>query len=149
MTTTEAPARRQLLDLSTLVPDRPFIRIDGKAFDLRVPEDFGLVGQAKVGRIMDRLGPLSARIADAPESISEDDVEEASRLLSEACALLVDAPAEVLDRLNDQQRLAVVSAFTQASETMKRPTPAPNRASRRTGARSSRASRPRTAPTTG
>lgn len=132
-----------LLELSTLVPERPFIRVDGLPYDLRTSGDLGLVEIAQVTRLEARSRALMAE-ADP----SADVALEAARLLREAVRVVLMAPAEVVDRLNDTQCLAVLTSFTQTIQL-----PAMDRTAKRrapsTSGRSSPGSLASTATTAG
>jgi hypothetical protein len=130
-----------LLELSTLAPERPFIVIDENRYELAMAEDLGLVEVAEMTRAEKEVAELQASDLDdltAPKRAAE--------LLLQMTRRILRAPDEVIVRLTDFQRLAVCNAFTRS---VRGTTPAPNRARRRTGARSSRTSAPSTAPTTG
>lgn len=102
---------RPLLELSTLSPERPNIVIDGTAYELAVPSDFGLREQARLLRLQRAVEPLQG--ADDP---SDEEVEAAAQALEEITRLLVrGAPAEVLARLTDGQRIQIAQAFTEAA----------------------------------
>lgn len=140
-----------LLDLETLDPvDRPFIRIDGERWDLAVPGDFGLLEFARLDRMnaeIDDIQKLAEGYAagEGATMLPADLAERLERFLDEEVALVLRAPASVRERLGSGQKLRIVEAFGAASRRASAPTPKPNRAQRRattrTGARSSPASR--------
>ena len=138
-----------LLDLSTLV-ERPWLTIDGKRYDMRVPSDFGLIHIAQFLREKEEIDDLMATQADQPAT-DERTVGRVVDLLTSACERIVVAPPEVLARLTDFQKLAVVDAFTRTVGVTEPTTP--NRQARRTrrptGAKSSATSAKRTVPTSG
>lgn len=149
--TTAAPAG-PLLTLDTLEPKRPFLTIDGEPYDLAVIGDFDLLERARLSRLMDEATALQAEAAKdttkrAFDELSEAQAKRVKKILDEAVAMVVRAPAAVLARLGTPQQLAVLAAFTPTLQTGGRS--GPGTKSRSTSARSSRASRPSTAPVPG
>lgn len=143
-----------LLALETLAPDRPFITIDGRRYDLAVPGDFGLVESARFDRLVRECRAVDELAVDEPDKAKAEKLvlEELDRLAGEAAGMVLRAPAEVLDRLNSTQKLAVVSAFSTAAAKRARKPPIekkarPSRSS--TSGRSSSSSRRPTARRTG
>lgn len=146
--TTAAPASKPLLELSTLDPaTRSHILIDGARYDLLAPADFGLVALNRLDRMVDEVNAMMAR-AKTDAALSDDEASHLTEILKTVVGEVVRAPSDVMARLTDVQRLAILQAFTPASSMAVR-TKRPNRATRRTGASSSRVSRASTAPTTG
>lgn len=145
--TTAAPAG-PILTLSTLEPKRPFLDIDGEPYELAVIGDFDLLERARLSRLMDDANALQAEAAKdatkrAFDQLSEAQAKRVKRILGEAVAMIVRAPAPVLAKLTTPQQLAVLAAFTPTLQTGGRSgTGTKNRS---TSARSSRASRPSTA----
>ncbi len=92
-----------ILDLSTLIADRPAIRIDGQTFHLKSPDEMTLAESfqfSRWGKQLDELG--------AAERI--DDVQA---LLPTVCrAALADVPEDVQARLSASQRMAIAEVFT-------------------------------------
>lgn len=135
-----------ILDLSTLAPERPFIRIDGARHDLRVSGDFGIRELAGYNRLTTEAIELQSRVdTDAP--LTDEEAERLSSLLGDAVRYVLMAPDAVVAKLSDEQRMAVLAAFTNTASRAATPT---NRKRRRsTSVRSRHASRRATAPTTG
>lgn len=98
-----------LLSLST--PNRPFLTIDGQPYELAVPDDFGLVEVNRLQGILARLNAIRPRA----DELSEAEVASLVEILRVGAALTLRAPAEVLERLTDRQRLAIIDAFATAS----------------------------------
>lgn len=144
MTTDE---RNPLLELSTLAPERPFIVIDDRKYEFNVPEDFGILEIAAMAREETELRSLEA--IDDAEAQSPVVVNRIVELLDTGVRRALREPGEIVDKLRDHQKLAIVDAFTRSVRTT---TTAPNRASRRTRSTtpsSSRRSARRSAPATG
>lgn len=103
---------KHLLDLSTLEPDRPTIGIDGVAYELAVPDDFGLAAGARIDRLQRRLAALRAQDAD----MSEANLQGLAETLDELLALLVPGlPSEVKAKLRDQQKMRIMAVFMTAA----------------------------------
>lgn len=139
--------KKPLLELSTLAPERPHILIDGKRYEMAVPEDFGLIEQARFARLSRQVNEMG--LSQSLDSLDEEQAERVSGLLREMVAsVLPGIPGEMLDKLTDQHALRIVEVFTKAVGPR---TPSNRKARRRTGARSSPASSASTedAPSTG
>lgn len=127
-----------LLDLSTLAPERPTVRIDGAVYAMALPTDFGLVEHARLQRLQAKAAALQA-LTDP----SDEDVADLARVVDDLAALVLPGlPAEVRARLGDMQRLAIVQAFRAALGQAATPAPAAAapRPTRSIGATRSRAS---------
>lgn len=145
---TDTATAKPLLELSTLDPtERPFVAIDGIHYHLLGSADFGLIGLNRLDRMVDQVNAMMARDRSA-ESLTDDEALELTEILKTTVGEVLRAPSDVLNKLTDVQRLAILQAFTPAS-SMAVTTKRPNRAARRTGARSSRGSRASTAQATG
>lgn len=133
--------KRYVLDLSTVEPERPLIRIDGQSYELAVLSDFGLLQRARLQRLQRQLQEL------ANDQATSDDVDEASvQALLDVLDLIVamvapGLPDEVRNRLNEGQKVAIVQAFSRAAgmAAPTNPAPPPKR-QKSTGERSSRVS---------
>jgi hypothetical protein len=148
MTAPAEAAAKPLLDLSTLDPlERPFILIDGERYDLMVPGDFGLIALNKLDQMSAKVTEMQAR--QKGEVLSDEDAAELTAVLGTVVGQILRAPAEVIEKLSDIQRLAVLGSFMPASSEAAPAKPRNPRARRRTGESSSRASRASTAPATG
>ena len=115
---TRTPAADPVLDLGSLDPVRPFLRIDGEDYRFRVDMDLNLVHLAKIERIRERIDQLDkvARKSKAQHA-NPDQAEEVSQALREGVDLVMydEIPAAVMGKLNDIQRLAIVEGFTSAT----------------------------------
>ena len=123
-----APARPSgpLLTLETLEPQRPFLTIDGTAYDLAVLADFGLVEQARLARLMAEAASIdtanTAAGADAPLTREQEVLaDRAIALLNEAVAMVLRAPADVLAKLSQPQKIAILNAFLPTVQSMAAP----------------------------
>lgn len=93
-----------ILDLSTLIADRPPIRIDGKVHHLFSPEELSLAESHKFGRWGKELEALGK------EADKLDELEALLRIVSRAA--LADVPDDVFGRLSPSQHLSIVEVFT-------------------------------------
>ena len=111
-----SPTAEPVLDLGSLEPERPHVRIDGASYRYRVDMDLNLVQLAKIERARERIGELYAK-AEKSQRANPAQAAEVSRLISEGVGLVMydPIPAEVLGKLNDVQRLAILDAFTKAT----------------------------------
>jgi hypothetical protein len=147
MASSKGAAHKPLLELETLVPERPFVTVDGDRYELAVPADFGILQMVRLERLLERLDRLDV----ADDELDDAAARQAEEIIHEAAVMVLRAPDEVIRRLRVAQKLAVVRAFGQASRrTPSQPrNRAQRRASRPTGASSSPASAASTAATTG
>lgn len=93
-----------VLDLSTLIPERPPVRIDGTVYHLRSPEELTLAEGHKFtlwGRKLQKLGQDPDRRAE---------FEALLRIVADF--VLVDASPEVRARLLPHHHLAIIEVFT-------------------------------------
>jgi hypothetical protein len=142
--------RRPVLDLGSLDPDRPFIRIDGREFAMKVAQDLNLLSLARIEKLQRRVAELQADTELDPEVRAT----EQARVLREGVGQVLHEPlpAEVDAKLNDIQRLAILDAFIRATlrAASQVKVPPVNRRQRRSISRKpSPASAVSTAPTTG
>ena len=104
-------AKEPILDLSTLAPDRPKIRIDGVIYEIAVNDDFGILDSHRLERL--RL-PMAA-YADI-ETPTEANIEAMSDALKEFTAMVVrDATPELMAKLTENQKLSILRVFTNAA----------------------------------
>lgn len=127
-----------VLDLSTIV-DPIHVRIDDVLYTLRRPEALSL-------EHLVQFDALRAAFADLqqtpPATLAPNQLAVLNDVIVHMVSIVLEAPVEVLARLSDAQRLAVVQAFTQLPASHRSKPGARRRASRSpTGATSSRASR--------
>lgn len=127
-------ANKPVLDLGSLNPTRPYIRIDGVGYRMKVPMDIDLVTLSKLTGIDQRLEPKARK-----EKPTEKDAREFSEAIDEGVRLIMfdTIPDEVLDKLNEVSKLAILDAFPLATS---RAGSQPNRAARRRAAKASRRS---------
>src|SRR5690606_10108967 len=97
-------ATEPILDLSTLIPERPAIRIDGETYHLRSADELTLAESHQFTKWGKELEAL-AKAADnrAPLDTLLDTV---------VAAVVADVPAEVQQRLSLENKLAIVEVFT-------------------------------------
>lgn len=155
---------KPLLEFSTLEPERPLIRIDGKDYHLAILSDFGLQAQSRISRLTAEAVELEQSINDLPDpeptgnleadaairalgAIPEATADRTASLLDESLEMILRAPADVRARLSDVQKRIIIEAFTPtvaaATPTGTKGRKSPPR--RSTSASSSRSSRRRTA----
>ena len=117
------PAPQPLLDLDTL-SKRPFIRIDGKHYDLRSPGELDILTFhtiATKARAVDRLFAGHDSADGGLEDLDEESIRLVADALDAVCgAIFVDIPEDVYRRLSETQKLRVMTVF---SELQKAPTP--------------------------
>jgi hypothetical protein len=143
---------KPLLTLETLAPDidaRPTVQIDNVAYELAMPEEFGLRQEAENARLLRTAARLMKEVdASSSEDLAEATANELEELLSGFLAVILKAPHEVRDRLRFRQKLAIAQAFTRVVSQRTAAAPKPPR-SRSTSASSRRGSARRTARTPG
>lgn len=130
---------KPLLELSTLAPERPHITIDGERYPIALPEDYGLVDQAKMQRLQREALAAQEEIQHSPDDVGEETATRMGDLLRRMVTMVLPGlPEEIAAKLTDAHRLRIIEVFMQAVS------PAPNRQARRTrrrtGATSSRGS---------
>lgn len=133
-----------LLSISTLAPDRPLVDIDGQFYELRARSDLGIVHFVQLEALMAQYGKL-IEFVNAGGEPTETDAAGLELAMDRLCRIFLTAPEDVQDRLNSQNRLAILQAFSEASKENAPPPTPTNRASRRTSAKSSRPSSASTA----
>lgn len=93
-----------LVDLSTLIPERPVIRIDGRDYHLRAADELTLLESDAFTRWGARLQELAAEPGK---------VAELEALLGEVAGkAMADVPDEVRQRLRREHHIAIVEVFT-------------------------------------
>jgi hypothetical protein len=93
-----------ILDLSTLIADRPPLRIDGKTYHLKSPDELSLAESHK----FTRWGKELEELGGVPDKL--DELEVLVCIVSRAA--LADVPDEVYVRLSPSQHLSIVEVFT-------------------------------------
>lgn len=136
-----------LLTLETLVPDRPYINIDGSRYELALPDDFGILQSARMARLLRVARETEDAAAAAPKDgpIDASVIKALEDIVDEQLALILYAPDEVRARLSDKQKLEIIAAFTPAVEARTAKPPRPTKARRQTSGSSSSSSRRPTA----
>jgi hypothetical protein len=131
-----------ILDIATITAPAAFLKINRVRYFFRSVDALSLKQIAILKRDGPRLGNLLIRA----EELTDDESTETSHLLDAFCMIVLDAPADVQAKLHDQQRVAIVEAFTKLW-----PTPtlasAPTTRANRTGAKRSLGSNASTAAT--
>jgi hypothetical protein len=95
-----------LLVLKTLVPEHAVL-INGSSYWIRPSAALSLRESVIVERVLPRIATLMTK-----EELTEEDDLEASTLLKQVCAIVLEAPADVQATLSDLQRFQVFVAFT-------------------------------------
>lgn len=99
--------QKYLLDLSTLEPDRPLVKIDGKTYEMAIPDDFGIREMARLRKMGRRIQALEGQ-----DELADEELDELAHALDECCAMaLPGCPDEVRAKLTDTQKAKVVRAF--------------------------------------
>ena len=141
-----------ILELSTLAPERPKVKIDGHEYEIAVQTDFGLIAGNNLKRLHQPMSDYLTTVDDTPT----DDVIAAMVAALSSFTLLVirGATQELVDSLNENQQLQIVEVFTNAagwttSPEVTTPTPATPTRRRSTSEKSSRGSNGSTVRKTG
>lgn len=100
--TSKAP----VLNFTTLVSGAPIV-IDRKRYEIRHPDQ---MAPGPIKRI-ETITPRADELMGLPE-ISDADGDELLELLREIVALMVTAPAKVVNKLGTAQLIAIVRVFT-------------------------------------
>jgi len=114
-TTDTARKRKALLDLTTVVQERPFITIDGQDYPFMAPQDVGLREMA----LVDQSQKLFDELTDVDLNLEDPDTEDGAVLLDKAeravdKAVRIALPTVDMDmsaRLNVMQKLQILRAF--------------------------------------
>jgi hypothetical protein len=102
----------KLLDLSTIDPERPVIAIDGKEYDMQLPDDFGLSKLAQLQRLQRKAADIVGRV----DALSDSDVQGmADALDGFVLMVLPSVPPEVRAKLRDAQKMNIIAAFRAAA----------------------------------
>lgn len=97
-------------------PERPVWAIDGKLYDVRIMDDFGIAGQ----RRLNNDGREFYQLWAAQEDLTDDQEARMEQLLDrmffgdEKAPSLIDAPKSLLRKLGSSARADVVLTFTLA-----------------------------------
>lgn len=95
-----------ILTIETKIQRHHSIAVDGTAYELRDPKEFSPFQRRQYPKIAARIKALEA--AEAP---SKSEEKEYADLLAKLCAMIVDAPAEVLAKLTASQCQLVVGVY--------------------------------------
>jgi hypothetical protein len=105
------------LELSTFT-EHSTVNIDGKPYDLANSDELSLVDCHRVAA----GGALAASLSSAP---TEENAAELETLLSNLCRIILRAPKDIHDKLNDQQRMSICQVFTALRRQEQSPVVAP------------------------
>lgn len=140
---------KPLLTLETLEPERPYLTIDGKPYELALLSDFGLKEQARLARLVAEATSIDDANTGTVEAVLSREQEvladRAIALLDEAIGMIVRAPAAVLATLNQRHKTEILVAFLPTVQAMAAPKRPADHRSPSTSAGSRRPSRRRTA----
>jgi len=127
-----------LLDLSTLAPTRPAIRIDGVEYELSVIADFGAVGLYRLESLA--LAAEKINTTKRKDYTEQTAIDLSVNLSSQVKLIVLELPDDVLDKLSDSQKGAILTVFSQAVSPDEEPPPPVRRRNQQTGEKSSPAS---------
>jgi hypothetical protein len=96
-----------ILDLSTIVPTREFVRVDGHPYDLALTDDFGLEERRELNRAWARILELEQK----ESFVKTDDTEYKDLIRKLAGMLLPDCPRPQIRKLPRSSQEAIVLAF--------------------------------------
>lgn len=100
-----APISTPVLDLNTVDPQ---VSINGDLYALRVREDLSILTNVEHAKKFARIEVLRT---NGKRTAKEE--AELATLLEQVCGVVLTAPAAVLQKLSQYQRLSVVTAFFQ------------------------------------
>ena len=100
-------ATSPVLDLTT-DSQRPTVRIDQVAYELRTSNDLTLQSFKELERITPRVGALMLQ-----EALSVDEGRELSQLLDTVCRMALVAPEAVQAGLGDVHRVLIFKVFSE------------------------------------
>jgi hypothetical protein len=106
------PVEAPILDLDTLNRKRTTVLIDGVAYEMRNLGEFGIEEQhliAGESKEFDELWGAS------PKDLKKEQKKRLKLVLDRLLGKALDAPADVVARLDDEQRKRIVQLFTSAS----------------------------------
>ena len=104
---------KAILTLDTIAPDRDFIVIDGKSYQLRGDDELSLTEVAKIRQLS-----KTVLTKDIGEDSTEQDIEVVEDYANQVLGMIVlGLPADVRDRLSATQKFAVVRAFSAAASS--------------------------------
>lgn len=101
--------KNPVLKLST-THDRDFILIDNQQYDIRGKHELSIVDYHRISS----MGKKIQKTFDMEKDLSEDEVSELQETLDKTIGfILCDTPKEILDKINDTQKLEIILAFTE------------------------------------
>ena len=98
-----------LLIIKTLKPDRATVEIDGEEFELRLYRDFGVAEQQELTQDGQEFDSLWRQ-----RQLTPKERKRLKTLLDRMFDKVLDAPAPVKAKLNDEERQDVVTNFSLA-----------------------------------
>ncbi len=103
---------RTLLTIDTLTTIRQNIVVDGTAYEVLEPADFGIKKQAVLYKVAKRIQDA---FGDEGENMTDGDVELIQAQLTKFVDTVIPGlPGAVMDRLKDTHKMAIVQAFSEA-----------------------------------
>ncbi len=106
---TEAISDRNILDLSTLAPERPKVRIDGELYELVCMDELGLRAQQWIISRSQHLQPFF----QAEHELTDEEVDTIALTARQYVSRILEAPADVKEALSDWMRLRLVFWYMQ------------------------------------
>jgi hypothetical protein len=103
-----ARVRAPILDLGELV-ERRYIIFAGAEYEMRNPGELSIYDQYYIAH---RAGQLHDMMDGRDDQFDESTVELVGKTLNEMARIILIAPDEIHEKLNDNQRHRLVSAFT-------------------------------------
>lgn len=103
--------RAPILTLDGLNPDRPFVRIRGVDYEMRVPDEFGLEERARLKKWYDRVLEWK-EILDKDPDMPPEQAAEFSKMLRQFIHMtLIGLPDDLLWKENNKFRLTDAECF--------------------------------------
>jgi hypothetical protein len=108
-----------LLTIEDLSQERNTISVFGESFEVMEPKDFGLEDQARLARIGKKFLSYESTLSeDLTEQEAKEAVEAIDSLVVAIMPGLKDRP-DLVKKLKDNDKLAIVKAFIQAVKEKK------------------------------
>lgn len=121
---------KQILEISTLTPDRLAINIDGRLYELKDRDEMGVENLITLQKLYNEVMGVQQLSAD---EIDEEVGRTLAHALDKFCRLLlIDCPDDVHNKMKDHHRLQIVHAFQAAAGDVQTTTQPQNRTARRT-----------------
>ena len=108
-------AKEPVLELSTLAPDRPRIKIDDELYEIAVPADFGLL---ETFRLDELRKPMQAYRSNGKPRSETNVIEMVAALKEFTGMVLRGADASVLDKLTEGHQVQIIQVFMNAAGWM-------------------------------